>query len=342
VNQPRPITIVRALRDALAEEMRRDDKVFCIGEDIGIPGGWGGAFSVTWGLEREFGQERMRNTPISEAAIVGAAIGAAIGGMRPVADVEYSDFLFCAMDQLVNQAAKLCYMSGGQVNVPLVFRAPVGSNSRGAQHGQCPETTLFHVPGLKIACPAGPYDAKGLLKAAIRDDSPVVFLEHKLLYGTKTRKDPRAPTVTEVVPKEDYIVPFGQARVWREGADVTVLATLLMTHLSLQAAEVLAGDGIEVEVIDPRTLIPFDWESLKESLRKTGRLVIVHEDHGRGGWGAEIAATVHSEFSDLLKAPVRRLTAPFVPLPFSPPLEDAFVPSVERIVSVVRHVIAGR
>jgi len=218
----------------------------------------------------------------------------------------------------------------------------VGSNSRGAQHGQCPETTLFHVPGLKIACPAGPYDAKGLLKAAIRDDSPVVFLEHKLLYGTQSRRDPRAPAVTEVVPKEDYIVPFGQARVWREGADVTVLATLLMTHLSLQAAEVLAGDGIEVEVIDPRTLIPFDWESLKESLRKTGRLVIVHEDHGRGGWGAEIAATVHSEFSDLLKAPVRRLTAPFVPLPFSPPLEDAFVPSVERIVSVVHHVIAGR
>ena len=251
MNQLWPITIVRALRDALAEEMRRDDKVFCIGEDIGIPGGWGGAFSVTWGLEREFGQERVRNTPISESAIVGASIGAAIGGMRPVADVEYSDFLFCAMDQLVNQAAKLCYMSGGQVSVPLVFRAPVGSNSRGAQHGQCPETTLFHVPGLKIVCPASPYDAKGLLKTAIRDDSPVVFLEHKLLYGTKSRKDPRSPAVTEVVPKEDYTVPFGQARVWREGSDVTVLATLLMTHLSLQAAEVLAGDGIEVEVIDP-------------------------------------------------------------------------------------------
>ncbi len=340
MNQPRPITIARALRDALTEEMRRDDRVFCIGEDIGIPGGWGGAFSVTWGLEREFGLERMRNTPISEAAIVGAAIGAAIGGMRPVADVEYSDFLFCAMDQLVNQAAKLCYMSGGQVSIPLVFRAPVGSNSRGAQHGQCPETTLFHVPGLKIACPAGPYDAKGLLKAAIRDDSPVVFLEHKLLYGATSRKDARTPTVTEVVPKEDYIVPFGQARVWREGADVTVLATLLMTHLSLQAAEVLVGDGIEVEVIDPRTLIPFDWESLAKSVRKTGRLVIVHEDHRRGGWGAEIAATVHGEFADLLKDRVQRVGAPFTPSPFSPPLENAFVPSVEGIISAVRRTIA--
>jgi len=341
VKQPRPITVARALRDALTEEMRRDDRVFCIGEDIGIPGGWGGAFTVTWGLEREFGQARVRNTPISEAAIVGAAVGAAIGGMRPVADVQYSDFLFCAMDQLVNQAAKLCYMSGGQVSVPLVFRAPVGSNSRGAQHGQCPETTLFHVPGLKIACPAGPYDAKGLLKAAIRDDSPVVFLEHKLLYGAKTRKESRAPTVAEVVPKEDYLVPFGQARVWREGGDVTVLGTLLMVHLSLQAAEVLAGDGIEVEVIDPRTLIPFDWESLVSSLRKTGRLLIVHEDHRRGGWGAEIAATMHAEFADLLKGPVRRLAAPFVPLPFSPPLEEAFVPSVERIVSAVRRTIVG-
>ena len=333
----RPITMARALRDALTEEMRRDERVFCIGEDIGIPGGWGGAFSVTWGLEREFGEERVRNTPISEAAIVGAAIGAAIGGMRPVADVQYSDFLFCAMDQIVNQAAKLCYMSGGQFSIPMVLRAPVGANSRSAQHGQCPETHFFHVPGLKIACPAGPYDAKGLLKAAIRDDSPVLFLEHKLLYGVASRKEPRAPSLTEHVPKEDYTVPFGEARTWRKGADVTVLATMLMVHLALQAAETLAGEGTDVEVLDPRTLMPFDWGSLEQSLRKTGRLVVVHEDHQRGGWGAEIAATVHTEFAHLLKAPVQRVGAPFVPLPFAPSLEEAFIPSVEQIVSAVHR-----
>lgn len=341
MSQPRPITMARALREALAEEMRRDERVFCIGEDIGIPGGWGGAFTVTWGLEREFGPERVRNTPVSETAIVGAAIGAALGGMRPVADVQYSDFLFCAMDQLVNQAAKLCYMSGGQASIPLVFRAPVGANSRSAQHGQCPETVLFHVPGLKIACPAGPYDAKGLLKTAIRDDSPVIFLEHKLLYGAQTRKEPRAPTVTEVVPREDYTIPFSQARLWREGSDVTVLGTMLMVHVALQAADLLAAEGIEVEVLDPRTLIPFDWETLAASLRKTGRLVIAHEDHRRGGWGAEIAATVHAEFADLLKAPVERVGAPFVPLPFSPPLEEAFVPSAEEIAQAVRKTMAA-
>lgn len=330
----------RALREALAEEMRRDDRVFCLGEDIGTPGGWGGAFTVTWGLEREFGQERVRNTPISEAAIVGAAVGAAIGGMRPVADVQYSDFLFCAMDQIVNQAAKLCYMSGGQVKIPMVLRAPVGSSTRGAQHGQCPETHFTHIPGLKIACPAGPYDAKGLLKAAIRDDAPVLFLEHKLLYGAHTRKEPRAPEVTEVVPKEDYTVPFGKARIWREGADVTILATMLMVHTSLQAAAVLAEESTHVEILDPRTLVPFDWGALEQSLRKTGRLVVVHEDHRRGGWGAEIAATVHAEFGDLLKASVQRVGAPFAPPPFAPSLESAFVPSVKQIVSAINQSVA--
>jgi pyruvate dehydrogenase E1 component beta subunit len=334
--------MVHALRDALTEEMRRDERVFCIGEDIAIPGGWGGAFSVTWGLEREFPAERLRNTPISEMALVGAAIGAAIGGLRPIADVEYSDFLFCAMDQLVNQAAKLCYMSGGQVSVPLVFRAPVGSNSRGAQHGQTPETTLFHVPGWKIACPAGPYDAKGLLKTAIRDDSPVLFLEHKLLYGASNRKEVRAPNLTEAVPREDYTIPFGQARLWREGSDVTIVGTLLMVHVALQAAELLAEEGLSVEVFDPRTLIPFDWAGLEASLRKTGRLVIVHEDHRRGGWGAEIAAAVHAAFGGLLKAPVQRVGAPFVPLPFSPPLEEAFVPSVANIAAAVRETLKAR
>jgi pyruvate/2-oxoglutarate/acetoin dehydrogenase E1 component len=319
--------------------MQRDERVFCIGEDIAIPGGWGGAFSVTYGLEREFPEARLRNTPISESAIVGAAIGAAIGGLRPVADVQYSDFIFCAMDQIVNQAAKLCYMSGGQVSIPMVLRMPVGATTRGAQHGQCPESHLFHVPGWKIACPAGPYDAKGLLKAAIRDDSPVLFLEHKLLYGVASRKEPRAPTVTEVVPKDDYTVPLGQARVWREGRDVTVLATLLMVHLALQAAHALAAEGIEAEVVDPRTLIPFDWATLERSLRKTGRLVVVHEDHLQGGWGAEIAATAHAEFPDLLKTPVVRVGSPFVPPPFAPCLENEFVPSAEKIERAVRRAL---
>lgn len=334
--------MAKALREALAEEMRADPRVFCLGEDIGTPNGWGGAFSVTWGLEREFGPERVRNTPISEAAIVGAAVGAAMAGMRPVADVQYSDFLFCGMDQIVNQAAKMCFMSGGAVSVPMVLRAPVGATTRGAQHGQCPESMFFHVPGLKVACPAGPYDAKGLLKTAIRDQAPVLFLEHKLLYGVMTRKEPRAVNITEAVPDEDYTVPFGQARVWRSGADVTILATMLMVHLSLRAAELLASEGIEAEVVDPRTLVPFDWRSVEASLRKTGRLVIVHEDNRRGGWGAEIAASVHERLGPILKAPARRVASPQVPVPFAPVLEDEYVPSAKSITAAARLTMGGR
>src|SRR5580693_9031844 len=219
----RNLTIVEALREALREEMRRDERVILLGEDIGVEGGFGGAFTVTLGLEKEFGHRRVMDTPISEAAIAGVAAGAALGGLRPVADVQYGDFLFLAMDQLANQAAKMRYMSGGKVTVPMVFRAPVGATTRGAQHGQSLEAFFIHVPGLKVVCPSNPYDAKGLLKTAIRDPNPVIFFEHKLLYGSKgSRKEAGGWELQAEVPEEEYLIPFGQAKVAREGRDITI------------------------------------------------------------------------------------------------------------------------
>src|SRR5579859_1410371 len=251
----RELTMVEALREALCEEMRRDKRVVLLGEDIGIEGGFGGAFTVTLGLSEEFGHARVIDTPISEAAIAGLATGAALGGLRPVADVQYGDFLFLTMDQLANHAAKLRYMSGGKLSVPMVFRAPVGATTRGSQHGQSLEAFFMHVPGLKVACPSNPYDGKGLLKTAIRDDNPVVFFEHKLLYGSKgARKEKSGLQLTSRVPEEEYLIPFGQAKVLRPGKDVTLVANLLMVHRSLQAAAILANSGIEAEIIDVRTL----------------------------------------------------------------------------------------
>jgi len=228
------MTMVEALREALREEMRRDERVILIGEDIGVEGGFGGAFTVTLGLAEEFGHRRVMDTPISEAAIAGVSAGAAVGGLRPVADVQYGDFLFIAMDQLANQAAKLRYMSGGKISVPMVMRAPVGATTRGAQHGQSLEGFFMHVPGLKVACPSNPYDGKGLLKTAIRDDNPVIFFEHKLLYGSKgARKEAGGIEVLAYVPEEEYLIPFGQAKIARPGRDVTIVANLLMVHRSL-------------------------------------------------------------------------------------------------------------
>src|SRR5215831_14236688 len=239
----RKLTIVEALREALREEMRRDERVILLGEDIGVEGGFGGAFTVTLGLEKEFGHDRVLDTPISEAAIAGVAAGAALGGLIPVADVQYGDFLFLAMDQLANQAAKMRYMSGGKLCVPMVMRAPVGATTRGAQHGQSLEAFFMHVPGLKVACPSNPYDGKGLLKTAIRDDNPVIFLEHKLLYGSKgARKEKGGLQVLGTVPKEEYLIPFGQAKVLRPGRNVTVVANLLMVHKSIEAAQILQDD----------------------------------------------------------------------------------------------------
>lgn len=330
------MSISEALRLAIREEMQRDERVFCIGEDIGIPGGFGGAFTVTLKLSDEFGRDRILDTPISEIAIAGAAIGAAIGGMRPIADVQYGDFLFCMMDQLANQAAKLRYMSGGQVSIPMVMRAPVGATARGAQHAQSLEAFFTHIPGLKVVAPATAYDAKGLLKSAVRDDNPVIVFEHKLLYGSKGPRSERgALSPVGEVPGEDYVVPIGKGIVRREGKDVTIVGKLLTMYRALGAADLLAERGIEAEVIDPRTLVPLDRELILASVRKTGRLVIAEEDNLTGGWAAEIAATVADEGFRWLDAPIKRVSAPDVPPPFAPKLERAYVPDEQRIVSAV-------
>jgi len=336
----RRLSIAEALREAIAEEMRRDERVFCIGEDIGVEGGFGGAFTVTLRLEKEFGHERIIDTPISEIGICGTAIGAAINGMRPIADVQYSDFLFCMMDQLVNQAAKFCFMSGGSLKVPIVMRAPVGATTRGCQHAQSPESYFIHVPGLKIACPSNAYDAKGILKSAVRDDNPVLIFEHKLLYGSKgIRSEKSALSPTSEIPEEEYLVPLGKAKLKREGSDVTILANLLMVYRALEAAEKLEAEGISVEVIDPISLVPFDFETLIRSLEKTNRLIIVHEDTLRGGWGAEVSATITEKFFDTLDAPIIRVAAPDTPVPFAPIMENFYVPNTERIIKAVHKIV---
>ena len=331
------MSISEALRQAIREEMARDPRVFCIGEDIGIQGGFGGAFTVTLGLSEEFGHERILDTPISEAGLTGVAIGAAMAGLRPIADVQYGDFLFCAMDQIANQAAKMTYMSGGTVKVPMVMRVPVGATSRGAQHAQSLEAFFTHIPGLKAVAPATAYDAKGLLKSAVRDDNPVLVFEHKLLYGSKgPRSEKGALSPIGEVPDEEYLVPLGKAIVRRPGVDVTIVGKLLTLYRALEAAEQLAEEGIEAEVIDPRTLVPLDKELILESVRKTGRLVIVEEDNLTGGWAADIAAIVADEAFFWLDAPIRRVSAPDTPVPFAPVMEQFYVPSAERVVDAVK------
>ena len=335
----RRLTIAEALREAVAEELRRDESVFLIGEDIGIEGGFGGAFGVYLGLTDEFGHGRIIDTPISEKAIAGAAVGAALMGLRPIADMQYSDFLFECMDELVNQAAKMRLMSGGRLRVPLVMRAPVGATVRGAQHGQSPESYFAHVPGLKVVCVSDAYNAKGLLKSAVRDDNPVLVFEHKLLYGTKGREQAGGLDLTAEVPAEEYLVPIGQAVVKREGRDVTLVATHVSLYRCLAAAEELASEaGIECEVVDPLTLLPLDTETLWTSVRKTGRLVIVHEDTLTGGWGAEVAARAADECLYELEAPIKRVAAHDVPMPYAPVLEQAVVPTIARITAAVLEV----
>jgi pyruvate dehydrogenase E1 component beta subunit len=332
--------MAEALRDALAVAMRADPSVFLIGEDLGVDGGFGGGFTVTLGLAEQFGHDRIIDAPISEAAIVGAAVGAAIAGMRPVAEMQYGDFVFCAMDQVVNQAAKMRYMSNGRLSVPLVLRLPVGASQRGAQHGQCPEALFMHTPGLKVVCPATPFDAKGMLLAAIRDDNPVIFLEHKLLYGGKgTRKESASVMLGTEVPQGDYEVPLGPLAVRRAGTDVTIVANMLMVHRALAAAEALAGEGIAAEVLDLRSLVPLDFAAIAASVRKTGRVVIVEEDHLTAGWGAEVAALLAEHALGDLAAPVRRVAAPDVPLPCAAALENAFVPSESRIRAAARQIV---
>jgi pyruvate/2-oxoglutarate/acetoin dehydrogenase E1 component len=325
--------IAEALRDAIAEEMERDPRVFCIGEDIGVPGGWGGAFTVTLGLEQKF-PDRVINTPIAELGFFGAATGAAIMGMRPIVDVQYGDFLFLASDQIINNAAKLRYMSGGQIRTPMVMRAPVGATGRSAQHAQNMERYFFGVPGLKVVAPSNAYDAKGLLKAAIRDDNPVMIFEHKLLYGSKgARAEPGAVDATSDIPDGDYVVPLDKASVLRTGSDVSIFGWLLMAHFSRQAADQLAPEGIDAEAVDVRALAPLDWPTLEASARKTGRVVIVEEGPKTGGVAAEIAAGLGERLPGLR---VARVASADVPVPFSPPLENAYRPDVARIVAAAR------
>ncbi len=332
--------IAEALRMAIHQEMARDERVFCIGEDIAVPGGWGGAFTVTLGLEKDY-KDRMFNTPIAEAGFIGIACGAAMMGMRPIADVQYSDFLFCAMDQVCNNIAKLRYMSGGKMTVPLVLRAPVGVTGRGCQHAQNMETFFMPLPGVKILAPATAYDAVGLLRSAVRCDDPVMIFEHKLLYGSKgARAESGAVDGSSDIPDEDYTVPIGKAVVRRQGTDVTIIATLLMMHKSVQAAEKLAQEGISAEVIDPRTLIPFDWETVSASIKKTGRVVTVEESPKQSGLGAEIMATIAENYYSDLKAPVARIAAPNTPAPFSPPMEKFYIPQVEDIVETVKKMLS--
>lgn len=334
------LTIAEALRDGITEEMERDQTVFCLGEDIGVPGGFGGAFTVTLGLEQRF-PDRILDTPIAELGFFGAAVGAAMMGMRPIADVQYSDFLFLAMDQIVNNAAKMRYMSGGALAVPVVFRAPVGATGRGSQHAQNMERYFHGIPGLKVVAPSNAYDAKGLLKAAIRDDDPVLIFEHKLLYGSKgARAESGTTDASSDIPDEDYTVPIGTAAVVREGEDVTILGWLLMLHEAKHAAARLAGEGVSAEVIDVRSLAPIDWDTIGASIEKTGRAVIVEEGPKTGGVAAELAAGISERFGDLLLAPVERVASPDVPVPFAPVLENAYRPDATRVIEGVRRVLA--
>ena len=323
----RPLAYVDALNEALHQEMARDDSVFVVGLDIGETGG---LFRVTQGLLDAFGAERVRDAPMSEAGYVGCAVGAAIAGMRPVVEIQVIDFITVAIDLVVNQAAKFRFMLGGKPTVPVVIRGPQGGGIRlAAQHSQSLEAWFAHVPGLVVVAPSTPYDAKGLLVSAMRDDNPVIFLESKLLY-----MDQPAP-----VPEDLYAIPIGKADVKRRGSDITVIATLAMVPRALSAAQILEREGISVEVIDPRTLQPLDEETILESVRKTNRLLIVHEACTRGGWGAEVAATVVSKAFDYLDAPIERVGAPFSPIPFADELERAAIPSQERIIEAVRGLL---
>jgi pyruvate/2-oxoglutarate/acetoin dehydrogenase E1 component len=334
------LSIAEALREAITEEMQRDERVFCIGEDIGIPGGWGGAFTVTLGLEKKF-PDRILNTPIAELGFFGASIGAAMMGMRPICDVQYGDFLLCAMDQIVNNAAKLRYMSGGKVSIPLVMRAPVGATGRGSQHAHNMERFFLGVPGIKIVAPSTAYDAKGLLKAAVRDGNPVMIFEHKLLYGSKgARAESGSFDASSDIPDEDFTVPIGKASIRRNGTQVTIIAWLLMVYKSLAASETLAKQGIDAEVIDLRSLSPIEWNLIGQSIRKTGRAVIVEEGPITGGVAAELAAGIAERFSGDLKGPVVRVASPDIPVPFAPIFENAYRPDSAQISHAVEKLCA--
>ena len=325
----REMTIVEALREALAEEMSRDPTVFLMGEDVGRAGG---VFNVTAGLQAEFGKDRVMDTPISEAGFTGMGVGAALTGMRPVVEILFCDFLTLAMDQIVNQAAKLHYMTGGQAKVPLVVRTLMGAGrGAAAQHSQSLHAWMAHVPGLKVVMPSTPADAKGLLKSAIRDDNPVIFFEDKMSYQVKG-----------MVPTGDFTIPLGVADIKRPGSDVTFIATSSMVQVALAAAEALAAENISAEVVDPRTLRPLDKATILDSVKKTGRAVVIDEGYLSYGVTAEIAAIIADEAFDYLDAPVKRLGALDVPVPMVPVLEQATVPNAEQVIAVTRGLFGRR
>ena len=324
--QGKPVTMLEAIREGLWEEMERDERVFLMGEDIGV---YGGAFKVTEGFQERFGALRVLDTPISEIGFTGAAAGAAHMGMRPVVEMQFIDFISCAYDMITNYVATSRYRGSGPV--PMVIRGPSGGYVRGGPfHSQNPEMAFFHTPGLKIVYPSNPRDAKGLIKAAIRDDDPVLFFEHKWLY--------RRPQLREVLPTDDYVVPLGKARTHREGKDLTIVTYAAMVHKSQEAAEILEKeDGLSVEIIDLRTLLPLDEDAILESVKKTNRLLVVHEDTRTGGIAGEIAMRVNEKAFEWLDAPVLRVAAADAPIPYSPPLEDYFLPQTEDVVKAARH-----
>jgi len=317
-------TYLEAIRQGIEEEMARDESVFLLGEDIGQ---YGGAFKVTDGLLKRFGESRVIDTPIAEGAIVGAAIGAALMGMRPVAEMQFIDFIACAFDQITNFAAKSRYRWGG--GVPIVIRGPAGGGVHGGPfHSQNPEMYFVHTPGLKVVAPSTAYDAKGLIKAAIRDDDPVIYLEHKFLYRR----------IKEELPEDDFVVPIGRAAVRRPGSDLSILSYGAMIYPSMEAAEVLSSErGIEAEVIDLRSLLPLDRDAIVETARKTGKVMVVHEDTRTGGIAGEISAIINEEAFDHLDGPVLRVTAPDTPVPYSPPLEEFFLPNKDKILDAARR-----
>ncbi len=320
------LTYAEALREAMAEEMKRDSSVFIMGEDVGV---FGGCFGVTGDLIERFGEKRVKDTPITETAIVGGAVGAAMTGSRPVAELMFASFMGVAMDEVFNQAAKMCYMTGGQAKVPMVLRTPLGAGiGAAAQHSVSNESWVVSIPGLKVVFPSTPGDAKGLLKSAIQDDNPVVFFEHKVLYETQGE-----------VPEEDYVIPLGKADIKREGDDATVVATGMLVKKALAAAEELAKEGIEIEVIDPRTLVPLDKETILNSIDKTGRAIIATEETKRGSFASEVAAVISEEGLFSLEAPVLRVCSKDTPVPFSTVLEQAYLPDTKDIIYAVQSTI---
>jgi 2-oxoisovalerate dehydrogenase E1 component beta subunit len=321
-----PVTYLEAIRQGIYEEMERDSSVFCIGEDIGI---YGGAFKVTEGLIDRFGAERVVDTPIAETAIVNAAFGAGLTGLRPVAEFQFIDFISCAFNQITNLLAKAHYRWNAPA--PIVLRGPCGGGVHGGPfHSQNPEMYFVHTPGLKVVCPATAYDAKGLIKSAIRDNNPVCFFEHKFLYRR----------IKEELPTDDYTVPIGKARVARAGHHITVVTYAAMVYVALEAAETLAAEGIELEVIDLRTLLPLDRETIAESVKKTNRVILLHEDTKTGGIAGEIAACINEDCFDFLDAPITRIASKDTPVPFSPPLEEVFLPNASDVIREARKLRA--